>query len=125
MSNQSIQPHIDICMELPLERVTIKFMQLLEQMEPFGPENMTPVFVSKNVVDTGSTKKVGSDLTHLKLDIAQGSFTANGIGFGFGEHLDKIKEGEPFDICYTIARNEFRGVITPQLMVRDIKFESN
>ena len=89
-------------------------------MEPFGPGNMQPVFVSKGVVDTGYSKIVGEK--HIKLSIKQKrSSNIDGIAFGMAEFYKGIQTGKPFDVCYSIEENEWNGRINLQLKIRDIK----
>ncbi|GAB3825474.1 hypothetical protein GCM10028895_35130 [Pontibacter rugosus] len=91
-------------------------------MEPFGPGNMRPVFMSEGVYDTGSMRIVGD--THLKLRLTQDNYhTIDAIGFGLGEYYHDIKDGVPFDVCYTIEENIYRGVITLQLRIKDIRLK--
>jgi single-stranded-DNA-specific exonuclease len=114
---------IDLEFELPFERIDMKFLGLLDQMQPFGPENMTPVFMTHHVEDSGNSKRVGSDGSHLKLDLIQNGHKAGGIAFGMGDYIDDIKTGQPFSICYTVEKNVFKGKTSVQLMVKDIQLE--
>jgi single-stranded-DNA-specific exonuclease len=125
ISTEVLTATIDIEFELPFERINLKFLNLLDQMQPFGPENMTPVFMTHDVEDAGYTKRVGSDGSHLKLDLIQNGFKVGGIAFGMGHHEQRIKTGQPFSLCYTIEKNVFKGITSVQLMVKDIKFQEN
>ena len=85
---------------------------------------MSPVFVSRNIFDIGSGRMVGSSGEHLKLDLYQGSIdnkSIPAIAFGQANHFEIIRSGSPFDICYSVEINEFRGVRNLQLNIRDIK----
>ena len=114
-------PMIEIDSRLRLSQVTPKFYNVLKQMAPFGPGNMQPVFLSENVYDTGESRVVGN--THLKLCIMQeDGRMAEGIAFGMGELYPQIASGQPFHICYTVEENAYRGTVTLQLKIRDIKF---
>ena len=117
-------PKIDIDAEIELGDITPKLYRILKQFMPFGPGNMKPVFVTRNVIDYGTSKLVGKDKSHLKLEIIDehSSSIVQGIGFAMGEHIKRIKKGEPFDVCYTIEENDYNGKTTIQIMVRDIKF---
>ena len=100
----------------------------MSQFQPFGPENMSPVFVSKNVFDTGTGRMVGSSGEHLKLDLCQestGQKSFPAIAFGQANHFEYIKGGNPFNICYSLEMNEFRGSRNLQLNIRDIKTPFN
>ncbi len=115
-------PQIEIDMEIPLRAITPKFYSVLKQFSPFGPGNLNPIFVSKNVWDVGDATIVGNN--HLKLSITQeeGGRIFKAIGFGLGEHYDKVSEGRSFDICFTIEENHFNGHINLQLNIKDISF---
>ncbi len=110
--------------ELSFDLITSKFYRILQQMEPFGPQNMRPVFVTFGCTDAGGTRIVGKDKTHLKLEIKDTTGNVfSGIAFGQAEFLIPIKEQKPFSILYTLEENEFNGVKQLQLKVKDIKFE--
>lgn len=116
-----LTPEILISSEIDLSEVTPKFFRILKQMAPFGPQNMKPVFKTSSVRDNGYGKCVGSDLSHLKLNIIYGADrkTYNAIGFGLG---NKLKEAQnEFDIVYTLDENEWQGVKSIQLMLKDLK----
>lgn len=121
ITEEILTPTLDLEFELPFERVDMKFLGLLEQMHPFGPENMTPVFMTSDVEDAGYSKVVGSDQSHLKLDLIQNGHKASGIAFGMADKIDLVKSGKPFSVCYTVEKNVFNGKTSVQLMVRDIK----
>ncbi|HTO17251.1 MAG TPA: single-stranded-DNA-specific exonuclease RecJ [Edaphocola sp.] len=117
----SLKPQILIDAELELKKINKKFYSILKQFEPFGPENMRPVFLTKNVFDFQNRSAiVGSN--HIKFSITQDGISAvNGIGFNLKDKFDIISSGNPFDIVYTIEENEFRGNINLQIKVIDIK----
>lgn len=119
---------IDVDSKIVLSDVTPKFMRVLNQFEPFGPHNMSPVFVTEDIFDTGSSRLVGKSLEHVKLDIFEFnrySSKYSGIAFGQADKFPIVEAGLPFDICYSLIENNFRGKITTQLLVRDIKAKSN
>lgn len=118
-------PQIDIDEELSLEQIDDKFFRILKQFQPFGPGNMSPVFVTENVTDSGEGRLVGPDKEHIKLSLihTDKSKTYQAIAFQLAEHYRSIHEGKPFDICYTITENVFRGQTTLQIRVKDIKFD--
>ena len=90
-------------------------------MQPFGPQNMKPVFKSSCIRDNGFGKQVGADKTHLKLNVfqADNKQTFNAIGFGLGNKIEKVQND--FDIVYTLDENEWNGNVNLQLKLRDIK----
>jgi len=112
---------IAIDAELDLCDITPKFFRILQQMAPFGPQNMKPVFKTNAVRDNGYGKRVGSDLSHLKLNIIYGANrkTYNAIGFGLGNKIDSIQND--FDIAYSLDENEWQGVKSIQLILKDIQ----
>ncbi|MDR2886388.1 MAG: single-stranded-DNA-specific exonuclease RecJ [Bacteroidales bacterium] len=124
ITEEQLVPRISIDMELPFSAINESFYRIVRQFEPFGPCNMAPVFVSRNVFDTGSGRMVGSNGEHLKLDLcheSSGTVILPAIAFGQANHFEHIRSGKPFDICYSIEMNEFRGNKTLQLNIRDIK----
>ena len=116
-----LTPEIAIDAELDLSEVTPKFFRILQQIGPFGPKNMKPVFKTSSVRDNGYGKRVGGDQTHLKLNIIYGADrkTYNAIGFGLGDKIDLIQND--FDIVYALDENEWNGHTSIQLLLKDIK----
>ena len=114
-------PEITIDLELELSEITPKFFRILQQMGPFRPQNMKPVFKTTSVRDNGYGKTVGADKSHLKLSIIDGADkkTYNAIGFGLGNKIKSIK-GD-FDIAYSLDENEWKGNTSIQLLLKDIK----
>jgi len=116
-------PSVDYDMEISLDRITPKFFRIMNQMAPFGPGNMRPVFMTKNCIDGGKSRAVGGDLSHLKLDAIDDSrSTLPGIGFGMADHISRIKSRNSFQLLYTVEENEFKGEISLQLKLKDIRF---
>jgi single-stranded-DNA-specific exonuclease len=118
-----LTPEIKIDAKIELKDITPKFYRILKQFAPYGPSNMTPVFMSDNLVDTGYGKCVGGDKTHLRLTATQPGSSSRlvGIGFSMGNKFDIISEGKPFKAVYSIDENEWRGNVNLQLKLRDIK----
>ncbi|VAW25214.1 Single-stranded-DNA-specific exonuclease RecJ [hydrothermal vent metagenome] len=118
-------PEITIDTEISLLDVTPKFYRILKQLEPFGPQNMKPVFLASGLRDNGYGKKVGSDETHLKLNIFEGSNqkTFNAIGFNMGDKYSLIKNGKPFKAVFNIDENQWNGNTSLQLLLKDLKEE--
>ena len=118
-------PQIEIDSMLDFKDITPKFMADLKKMSPFGPENQKPIFCTRGVKDYGTSKLVGKDLEHLKLEIIDGNSCnpVHGIAFGMRKHSAHIKEMKPFSICYTVEENTYNGNSSIQLMVKDIKQE--
>lgn len=120
---RSLTPEIEYDMEIPLRTITPKFFSVLKQFAPFGPGNLNPVFMSKGVWDVGDATIVGNN--HLKLSLTQeeGGRIFKAIGFGLGEHYEKVSQGISFDICFTIEENHFNGHVNLQLNIKDILFK--
>jgi single-stranded-DNA-specific exonuclease len=124
ITEEQLVPRIFIDTELSFSEINEEFFRTMSQFQPFGPENMSPVFVTRDVFDTGSGRMVGSSGEHLKLDLCQestGQKSFSAIAFSQADHFEYIKGGNPFDICYSLEMNEFRGNKNLQLNVRDIK----
>jgi single-stranded-DNA-specific exonuclease len=112
---------IQIDAELRLSQVEPKFFRVLNQFSPFGPENMSPVFLSKNVYVSGNAGLVGAN--HIKMTVIQeGSPGFEAIAFNHGEYLSQIKKDVPFDICYSIEENVWKERRTIQLNIKGIRF---
>jgi len=118
-------PEITIDASLELSDINPKFFRIIQQMGPFGPQNMKPVFTTTSVRDNGYGKTVGSDKTHLKLNIIYGADqkTYNAIGFGMGDKMKFIEND--FDIAYSLDENEWNGNTSIQLLLKDLKKPSD
>lgn len=120
---EQMTPQIDIDAVLDLQDINAKFMSELKKMNPFGPDNQKPVFCSLGVKDYGTSKLVGKDLEHIKLELIddKSNTPIHGIAFGMHQHNTHIKNMKPFNICYTIEENTYNGNTSLQLMVKDIQ----
>ncbi|MFC7356227.1 single-stranded-DNA-specific exonuclease RecJ [Jejudonia soesokkakensis] len=117
-----LKPELKIDAEINLKDITPKFYRILKQFAPFGPGNMTPVFMSQNLVDVGFGKCVGDDKSHLRVVVKQeNSNQFTGIGFGMGDKHDIACTGKPFKAAYVIDENEWNGTVSLQLRLKDIK----
>ncbi len=117
-----LSPEINIDAEINLEDITPKFNRILKQFAPFGPGNMTPVFMTENLKDTGWGKCVGEDLSHLRVAVTQGNSNQfTGIGFGMADKSDIACSGKPFKAAYCIDENEWQGNVSLQLRLKDIR----
>lgn len=124
ITEDQLIPRVFIDTELSFAEINEDFFRTMSLFQPFGPENMSPVFISRNVCDTGSGRMVGSSGEHLKLDLCQessGRKSFSAIAFNQADHFEYIRRGNPFDICYSLEMNEFRGNRNLQLNIRDIK----
>lgn len=114
-----LTPEIVVDDEIQLKDITPSFYNILKQFAPFGPGNMKPVFVTRNLTDTGYSRVVGND--HLKISLKdKDNYSGNGIAFGMA-HFEELVRNEPVDIVYTIEENEWRNVVRIDLMIKDIK----
>ena len=115
-------PEIEIDAEIDFSDITPKLIRILKQFEPFGPQNMTPVFMTTDVKDTGYAKTLGSEDEHLRLFVKQhNSDGLAAIGFGLGKKLDIAKNQNKFQLAYSLAENEWNGTVSTQLMLKDIR----
>ena len=123
---EQLIPVVEIDTEISLNDITPGFFKMLNQFEPFGPENMTPIFLTENVVDNGSGKKVGVTGDHLKLNLIQEKDPYKvypAIAFQQGYRYEGISSGNAFDICFSVEENEFMGRKNLQLNIKDIKLD--
>lgn len=124
IETEMMTPVIEVDSKLSFARITPKFFRILKQFQPFGPGNHNPVFLTENVYDAGTGRKVGAGGVHMKLDLIQEDqpyHQISSIAFNMAEHYDHIKEGNPFDICYSIVENYYRGNSSIQLRIKDLR----
>ena len=124
IDSEQMTPQIDIDQVIDLKEINVKFMSELKRLNPFGPNNEKPIFCSLRVQDYGTSRLVGKDQDHLKLEIydeRNSGGIVHGIAFGMHMHYSYIKNGQPFDICYTVEENTFNGNTSIQLMIKDIR----
>ena len=119
-----LTPELNVDIEIDFPTITPKFVRILKQFAPFGPGNIAPVFLTRNVIDAGFSRAVGNR-KHLKLSVMQQGNTENvfsGIAFQKGDLYERIHDKEPFTMCYHVEENFWQGKTTLQLNVKDIKF---
>jgi len=120
----TLQPQVEIYSELFFSNITPAFRRDLNRFQPFGPGNPAPVFVTRGVVSHGETKLVGADCEHLRMDLMQRqkpNTTIQTIAFQQPTHYEWIRAGHPIDVCYQIVENHYRGSVSVQLRIKDIK----
>ncbi|MEL6809733.1 MAG: single-stranded-DNA-specific exonuclease RecJ [Bacteroidota bacterium] len=116
-----LQPELKVDAKIDFEDITPKLYRILKQFAPFGPGNMTPVFMTDNAMDTGQGRGVGEDKSHLRVVVTQGaSPPLTGIGFGLGHKIDIACTGKPFKLAYAIDENEWNGTTSLQLKLKDV-----
>lgn len=116
---QLLIPEINIDAEIQFSDINWSFYNIIEQMEPFGPENLRPVFIARKVVDTGFSKIVKEQ--HLRFSVRQGSISFNGIAFNMADKLALLQLKAPVDIVFKIEENEWNDQKSLQLRVIDCR----
>lgn len=119
ITEEQLTPEITINATLALDDIGLQFYNIIAQMEPFGPDNMRPLFIAKGVYDTGYTKLVKEQ--HISFSVTQGKSNVRGIGYNMPEHMKIIKSGKPFDLVFQLQLNEWQGNQSVQMQVMDIK----
>lgn len=121
---EMLTPVVEIDAKLDFSQISPKFFRILKQFQPFGPGNNNPIFVTEDVYDAGGGRKVGAGGIHMKLDLIQESQPYHqiaAIAFNMSDYYEYIKAGNPFDVCYSIVENYYRGNSTIQLRVKDVR----
>lgn len=124
ITEELLTPEILIDCEVNLTDFNDKFFRILKQFEPFGPENMAPVFITKHLKDSGYGKTIGKQDEHLRLFVRQGNsegFAA--VGFGLGHCWPLLENQKAFTGLYSLEENHWNGQVTMQIRLRDIKIE--
>ena len=122
IDDEMLMPIIDINMHIKFSEISTSFLKILKQMGPFGPGNHEPIFITKNVKIDDMPKKVGKDNTHLKISLIHEKFSFEAIGFNMANVFNKIIMHKKFDIVYQIKENNWNGLNSIQLLLKDIKF---
>ncbi len=123
ITDEMLIPEVEVDLEVNLNQITPKFLRILKQFAPFGPGNMSPVFMTRGTVDSGHARIVGKN--HVKMTVYQESVRSapySGIAFQQGEKFDSIQKGQSMNICYHIEENEWNGIKNIQLNIKDIRF---
>jgi single-stranded-DNA-specific exonuclease len=117
-----LQPEILIDALVEIKDMNPKLMRILKQFAPFGPGNMSPVFMAENLQDSGYAKGVGQDAAHLKLAVTQNGYgPLGGIGFNLGDKLNTVINRQTFDAVFSLDENEWQGNVSLQLKLRDLR----
>ncbi len=120
ITDEQLIPQIEIDAEIELDDINDKFFNILEQMQPFGPGNMRPNFVTKDVYDTGFSKILNGN--HLKLNILKdGQDPKNGVGFGMGNYMKVMEQNDTFDVCYQLYANEWNNQKKIEFKLKDLR----
>ena len=118
LTEEQLIPEIVIDAIVALHDLTPSFFRILQQMEPFGPENMRPVFCLQNVKDAGC--RIVKD-EHVRFEVEQNGAQTTGIGFNMAERFKLLEDSSSLDIVFTLEENHFRGVTTLQMKVIDFE----
>ena len=121
---QMLVPQVDIDSELLFSDITPAFRKDLNRFQPFGPGNTAPVFATCGVSNHGDAKLVGMECEHLRMDLMQRqkpNTKIQAIAFQQPTHYEWVRSGRPIDVCYQIVENHYRGTVTTQLRIKDIK----
>ncbi len=121
ITEEQTHPTITVEAEIHFTDITEHFYKVLRCLEPFGPGNERPVFVTRNVINNRYTKRVGKTGEHLRLDVTDRTAAISGIAFGKGDFALHLQNGNAVDICYELDENVYNGVRSLQMMVNDIK----
>ena len=119
-------PQVDIDSELLFSEITDDFHRQLNNFQPFGPGNSAPVFMTRGASNRGDAKLVGVECDHLRMDLMQRQkphTTIPAIAFQQPSHYEWVRSGKPISVCYQIVENHYRGTVSKQLRVKDIKPE--
>ena len=117
-------PQVDVDSELLFSDITPSFRHDLNRFQPFGPGNAAPVFATYGAINHGDAKLVGAESEHLRMDLMQRqkpNTAIQTIAFQQPSHFEWIRGGHPIDVCYQIVENHYRGSVTTQLRIKDIK----
>jgi single-stranded-DNA-specific exonuclease len=123
LTREMLQPAIRYDLKIEKSEITPSLIKLLNQFEPFGPGNMTPIFYTDSLVDSGFAKQMGAGNVHLSMNIQNPNFNKpiKGVAFKQGGKYNRIKDGEPFEALFSIQEEEFNGQFNVQLNVRDMR----
>ncbi len=116
---EQLIPEVVIDAEISFTEINLALYNILTQMEPFGPENMRPTFITRKVYNSGFSKIVKEQ--HIKFSLQQGSVTLNGIGFGMADKFPLLQMNRQVDVVYTLDLNEWNGTKSVQLKMVDVK----
>jgi single-stranded-DNA-specific exonuclease len=120
LTDDLLTPEIHIDTEIDLSELTPKYLRVLKQFAPFGPQNMRPTFLTRQVQVIGLPRIVGKD--HLRFKVKKEGVTFDCIGFGMGSYLERVKENlNGIDIVFSIDESDFTGVAMTQLKIKDLK----
>lgn len=121
---QMLIPQVEIDSTLLFSEITPEFRRDLCRFQPFGPGNTAPVFCTRSVSNNGDARLVGAECEHLRMNLIQKekpNTSIASIAFQQPTYYEYIRGGRPVDVCYCVVENHYRGIVTPQLRIKDIK----
>lgn len=123
ITEEQLIPELEIDAVVDFSQFTERFLRILKQFEPFGPENLAPVFLTKSVYDTGYIQTLGKDNEHVKMFVKQDATDVGypAIGFGFGPWKDKLDKRQLFDLVYSLEENKWKETSKLQLQIKDMQ----
>lgn len=123
LTRDMLQPVINYDIKIRPEEITPSLIKLLKQFEPFGPGNMTPIFYSDTLKDSGFVRQMGGGNIHLSLNIQNPNFETpiKGVAFKQGDKYERTKNNKPFEAIFSIQEEEFNGITNVQFNIRDLK----
>ena len=124
ITDDQLTPKVLIDLEIDINQIDTKLFRIIKQFSPFGPLNLNPIFVTKNIKKISQLKVIGKNKDHLSLIIKTNKSNIKCIAFGFANQFKKITNSEQLDICYYITNNTWRGVSNLQINIVDIKTKS-
>ena len=127
IEDEQVTPAMDIDCEISFNDINGSLLRYLRMLNPYGPGNSKPVFMTRKVYDAGSSKVVGKKMEHIKLDLVdeEGNKVLNAIAFGQARFDEALKAGKAIDICYTIEETRHRMTTSVQLMVKAIRLHDD
>ncbi len=127
ISEEMLIPEIEVDGSVSFADLTPKFFRILKQFAPFGPRNMAPTLVTHNLINTGGSRLVGADSSHLKVALKEpeSGIILSGIGFGMADKLPLLNSNKPVSAAYHLEENNFRGNTSLQLHLKDLKLTSS
>ena len=120
---EQMKPTIQVEAEIAFDEITPEFYNILRHLEPFGPGNPRPVFVTRNVINNRNTRRVGRNGEHLKLDLTDRTAAISGIAFGEGDKALYLQNGNAADVCYELEENTFNHITSIQLRPLEIRLK--
>ncbi|MDR0306406.1 MAG: single-stranded-DNA-specific exonuclease RecJ [Chitinispirillales bacterium] len=120
LSQDDLVPRVTVDAEVPITSITSKLLRIIKQMEPFGPGNMRPVLLCRDLKHRYAPRAVGQNQNHLKLSLTSQGVTMDAIAFNFGERIAEISESSSLDVAFSLEENEWNGKVSLQMNVKGV-----